>query len=144
MCDASLSFPLGAPVNVCATLLWGQEGHVHWRVTACWIYSPGPLSTASSSEALNEIELLDSWLLAVWWHGWVCDNPGTLSEPTSTELTSLDKLALSLSLSTTTSDTSLGLNNRGLLFLELIIATTHTNCKMLTGKKNKLCMQHCM
>jgi len=82
MCDASLSpFPLGTPVNVCATLLWGQEGHVHWRVTACWICSPGPLSTASSSsEALDEIELLGSWLLAVWWHGWGCDNPGTLSE----------------------------------------------------------------
>jgi len=42
MCDASLSFfPLGTPVNVCATLLWGQEGRVHWRVTACWVCSPG-------------------------------------------------------------------------------------------------------
>jgi hypothetical protein len=40
MCDISLSFfPLGAPVNVCATLLWGQEGHVHWRVTACCLFT---------------------------------------------------------------------------------------------------------
>ena len=73
-------------------------------------------TASSSSEALDEIELLGSWLLAVWWHGWGCDNPGTLSE-----LVSLDTLASSLSVSTTSSDISLGFNNRGLLLLELII-----------------------
>jgi hypothetical protein len=45
-------------------VLWGQEGHVHCRVIACWICSPGQLSSASSlSEALDEIDLLDSWQL---------------------------------------------------------------------------------
>jgi hypothetical protein len=35
---------------------------------------------SSSSEAVDEIDLLDWWRLAVWWHGWDCDSPGTLSE----------------------------------------------------------------
>ena len=75
----------GSPcISVCATLLWGQEGHVHCRVTGRWIFSPVPLSLASSSpEALDEIELLDSWLLDVWWYGSGCDNPGTFSQPPS-------------------------------------------------------------
>jgi hypothetical protein len=76
MWDANLSFfPLGPPVYVCAALLWGKEGRVHFRVTACSICSPGPLSTASSSsEALDEIELLrTTGCLAVrlsMWHPW--------------------------------------------------------------------------
>jgi len=65
MWDASLSFfPLWNSVYVWAIFLWRQEQHVHCRVTACWICSPGPLSQASSSsEALDDTELLDSRLL---------------------------------------------------------------------------------
>ena len=75
----------GSPcISVYAILLRGQEGHVHCRVTGCWILSPVQLSPASSwPEALDEIELLDSWLLAVWWYSSGCDNPGTLSQPPS-------------------------------------------------------------
>ena len=90
MCDASLLFyPLGPPVYVCATLLWGQQGRVNCRVTGYSVCSPGSLSPASpSTEALDKIELLDSWQLAVWQYGWGCDTPGTLSEPPSPELMS--------------------------------------------------------
>ena len=123
MCDVSLSFfPLGPPVYVCATLLWGQEGGVHCRVTACWICSPGPLSQASSSsEALDKTKLLDSWLLAVWWHGWDCDNPSTFSISLSTELMLLDTPTSSLSVSTISSDILRGCSNHGLLLHWLIL-----------------------
>jgi hypothetical protein len=79
---------------------------------------------------------LNCWTRDYWLFGGTVEVVTTLAHcPPSTKLTSLDKLASSLSLSTTSSDVSLGLNNRGLLLLELIIATTHTNCEMLTGKK---------
>ena len=92
----------GAPcICVCATLPWGQEWHVHCRVTGCWVCSSGPLSPASSlSEALDKTELLYSWQLAVWRYSSGCDTPGTLSEPPSTELMSPDTRASSLSVST--------------------------------------------
>jgi hypothetical protein len=64
MCATSLSFTLEPPTYVCAAVLWGQEGHVHCRVTPGWICSPGPLSAASCwSEELDKIELLDLWQL---------------------------------------------------------------------------------
>jgi len=142
MCNASLSFPLGPPVYVCATLLWGQEGRVHCRVTGCWVCSPGPLSPASSlSEALHEIELLDLGQLAVWWCSWGFDTPGTPSGPPSTELTSLDTIALSQSVSAIGSH--ILLQQPWLLAWLTHYGNTHTDCQMVTGKNNKLSMQHC-
>jgi hypothetical protein len=45
-----------------SAVLWWQEWRVHCSVAACWFCSPGPLSSASSSsEALDEIVLLDTW-----------------------------------------------------------------------------------
>ena len=134
MCDASLSFPLGPPVCVCATLLWGQEWLVHCRVTGCWVCSPGPLSPASSSsEILDEIELLDSWQLAIWWYGWGFDTPGTPSGPPSTELMLLDTLALSLSVSTVSSH--ILLQQPWLLAWSTHCSNTHTpTVKWLMGR----------
>ena len=146
MCDASLSFfPVGPPVYVCNTLLWGQEERVHCRVTGCWVCSPGPLSPASSSsEALVKIELLDLWQLAVWWYGWGYDTHSTLSEPPSSEFMSLDTLTLSLLVSTISPDISLDCINCGPLIGRRTHAHTHTHthtdCQMLTGKNNKLSM----
>jgi hypothetical protein len=93
-CFIVLRSPRAIYTCVYAVLPWEQEGHVHCRITACWVCSPGPLSSASSqSEPLNEIELLDSWQLAVWQYSWGCDIPGTLSEPPSPEMMLLDFLA---------------------------------------------------
>ena len=138
MWDASLSFPLGPPVYVCATLLCGQEGHVHCRVTGCWVCSPGPLSPlSSSSEALDEIELLDSCQLAVWavrlrlWQPW------------HTFRTSLNWTDVAWYSRFVT----INVNSQFRYFAGLqqpwplawsTHATTHTDCQMITGKKNKL------
>ena len=73
------------------------------------------------SEALDKIEKLSLRLLAVWWYGWGCDNPGTLPESPTTELMSLDTLASSLSVSTFSSDISLGFSNCGLLLGPLVL-----------------------
>ena len=128
-------FPLGPLVYVCATLLWGQEGRVHCRVTGCSVCSPGPLSPASSSsEALDEIKLLDSRKLAVWWYGWGCDTLSTFSEPLSTKLMSLNTLASSLSVSTISSDISLGCSNLGLLLGQLIMPPLTPMVKLLLGR----------
>ena len=137
LCDASLSFfLLWLAVYVCAALLWGQEGVVHCRVTGCSVCSPDPLSPAFSSlEALDEIELLDSWQLAVWQYGWGCDTPDTLSESPSTELTlpSIELTLLSLhhySVSTVSSDILLGCRNCVLFLGRLIMPplTPTLNC----------------
>ena len=114
------------------------------RSTGCWIFSPDPLSPASSSsEALDEIELLDLWLLAVSWYDCSCDNPGTLSVPPSTELmSSHDTLASSLSVSTISSDIVLGSSNHSLLLVRLILCQHSTLTIKCWIGRCKLSMQH--
>ena len=58
-----------------------------------------------------------------------------LSEPPSTELTSLDTLALSLSVSKISSDISLGCSNLGLLHGWVIIPPLTPTVKWLLGRK---------
>jgi hypothetical protein len=146
MCDASLSFfPLGPPIYMCATLVWGQESCVHCRVTGHWFCSSGPLSAASSSsEALDEIELLNLWQLAVWQYAWGCDTPGILSQLPSTKLMSLDTLVSSLSVSTISSGILLGYSNCGLLLVVPFITLPLTpTVKCLFGRIRSVCNTGC-
>jgi hypothetical protein len=132
MCDSSLSC-LWGPLYMCATLLWGQEGHVHCRVTGCWVCSPGPLSPASSSsEALDEIELLDSWHLAVG---------GTVEVLTPLahlqDIPQLNWHCLMLSLHNYPSQQSVHIfccSNFGFLLGQLIMATHTPTVKWLLGR----------
>jgi len=116
-------------------MLWGQEEHVHCRVTGCWVCSSGPLSPASSSsQALVKIDLLESWQLAVWWYSWGCDTPGTLSEPPSTELMLLYTLTSSLLVSTISPDISLDCSNCGPLLGWLIMPSLTLTVKCWMGR----------
>ena len=88
-------FPLGPPVKVCTTHLWGPQGCVH-----CW---PDPLW--KPSETLVDIELLDAWPLDVGQSGCRCDTPGlSWKSPSSSDVLSLEVAASSLSLSQTSSE----------------------------------------
>ena len=92
ICSTSLSlFPLGSSVKVCTTLLWLTGGCVHCKGDGVWTCWPDLLwKTSSSSEALDENELLDAWPLDVGWSGWRCDTPGLSSKPpSSSEVLSL-------------------------------------------------------
>ena len=135
----------GAPcMCVCATLVWGQDGHVHCRVTGCWVCSSGPLSAgSSSSEALDEIELLDLWQLDVWWYGWGCETPGILSQPPPTKLMSLDTLTSPLSVSTISSNISLDCSNHGLLLVPFITLPLTLTVKCLFGRIRSVCNTGC-
>ena len=143
MWDASLSFPLGPPVYVCSTLLWGQEGRVHCRVIGWWVCSPGPFSPASSSsEALEEIKLLDSWLLAV---GGKVEVVITLTRLQNVPEPNWRRLIISLRHYQC-------VKNKFRYFAELLqtwplvwpthYATTHTDYQMITGKKKEFSVQH--
>ena len=145
MRDISLSFfPLGPPVYVYATLHWAQEGRVHCRVTGCWVCSPGPFSpSSSSSEALDW-----NWTAGLVTTG--CLTVGLrLWQPWHTFRTSLKGTDIAWHSHFIT----LSVNNQyryftgpqqtWLLAWSIDYITTHTNCEMLTGKNNKLCMQQC-
>jgi hypothetical protein len=70
------------------------------------------------------------------------DTTGTLSESPSIELTSLDTLASSLSVSTITSDIFAGYQQRLHLDWSTLYATTHIDYQIFTEKINKFCAQH--
>jgi hypothetical protein len=59
----------------------GQRGvsTVKWMVFEPVV--PGPLWKTSSSEALEENELLDTWPQDIGWSGYRCDTSGSLSKP---------------------------------------------------------------
>ena len=82
-----------------------------------WIYWPGPLwKPSSSSEALEDNELLDAWPLYVGQSGCRRDTPGSSSKPpSSSEKLSLEAPASSLSLSQTSSDIQFGDRNPAVL-----------------------------
>ena len=95
MWRSTLSFPLGTPVKVCSTPLWGAEGRVH-----CW---PDPIG--KPSESLVEIKLLDYWPLDVGRSGCRCETHGSSSKPpSSSDVLSLEAAASSPSLSKTSSE----------------------------------------
>ena len=66
--------------NVCVCL-WGPRSvsTVKWMVFGPVV--PGPLWKTSSSEALEENELLDTWPLDIGWPGYRCDTSDSSSKP---------------------------------------------------------------
>ena len=109
----------------------------------CWICSPGPLLPASSSsKALDETEMLESWQLAGWRYGWGWHSWHTFrTSPNWTDIAWHSHFV------------TISANNQFRYFAEpqepwhlawsTHFTSIHTNCEMLTGKKHKLCMQHC-
>ena len=75
----TVSFPSGASVKECTIRLWEPEGRVHCEGNSVWTCWPGPLwKTSSSSEALDENELLDACPRDIGRSVCRCDTPASL------------------------------------------------------------------
>jgi hypothetical protein len=95
ICGASLPFcHLGPSLKAWATFLWGSEGRVHCEVDGVWTCWSGPLwKFSSSSESLEENEMLHAWPLDVGRSDCRCNKPRSPSKSSScSELLSLEPL----------------------------------------------------